>query len=32
MKIPSLKDSLCQGWGDLWCYHFGKNASYAFGA
>jgi len=23
MKIPNLKDSLCQGWGDLWMLPFG---------
>jgi len=22
MKIPNLKDSLCQGWGDLWMLLF----------
>jgi len=22
MKIPNLKDSLCQGWGDLWMLPF----------
>jgi len=27
MKIPKLKDTLCQGWGIFECYHFRQNGS-----
>jgi len=27
MKIPNLKDSLRQEWGDLWMLYFGQNGS-----
>jgi len=27
MKIPNLRDSLCQGWGIFDCYHIRQNES-----
>jgi len=32
MKIPNLRDSLCQRWWDLWTLPFRENGSGVFGA